>query len=133
ALPPGETPLRLFLADFAESRIAMAGLAVFVAIMLVAIFAPFVSPQDPYDLATLDLLDGKLSPGEQAADGTTYWLGTDDQGRDMLSAIFYGLRTSLAVGVLSAIGALILGTAAGMAAGVFRGRVEILRMRIVDI
>jgi peptide/nickel transport system permease protein len=132
-LPPVETPLRRFLADFAESRIAMAGLAVFVAIMLVAIFAPFVSPQDPYDLATLDLLDGKLSPGEQGADGTVYWLGTDDQGRDMLSAIFYGLRTSLAVGGASAVLALLLGGSLGLVAAYVGGRVETLIMRIVDI
>jgi peptide/nickel transport system permease protein len=131
--PPVETPLRRFLADFAESRIAMAGLAVFVAIMLVAIFAPFVSPQDPYDLATLDLLDGKLSPGEQGADGTTYWLGTDDQGRDMLSAIFYGLRTSLAVGGASAVLALVIGGSLGLVAAYVGGRVETLIMRIVDI
>ena len=133
ALPPVETPLRRFLADFAESRIAMAGLAVFVAIMLVAIFAPFVSPQDPYDLATLDLLDGKLSPGEQGADGTVYWLGTDDQGRDMLSAIFYGLRTSLAVGGASAVLALLLGGSLGLVAAYVGGRIETLIMRIVDI
>ena len=132
-LPPVETPLRRFLADFAESRIAMAGLAVFVAIILVAIFAPFVSPQDPYDLATLDLLDGKLSPGEQGADGTVYWLGTDDQGRDMLSAIFYGLRTSLAVGGASAVLALLLGGSLGLVAAYVGGRVETLIMRIVDI
>jgi peptide/nickel transport system permease protein len=132
-LPPVETPLRRFLADFAESRIAMAGLAVFVAIMLVAIFAPFVSPQDPYDLATLDLLDGKLSPGEQGADGTVYWLGTDDQGRDMLSAIFYGLRTSLAVGGASAVLALLLGGSLGLVAAYVGGRFETLIMRIVDI
>src|SRR6476469_3289851 len=133
ALPPVETPFRRFLADFAESRIAMAGLVVFVAIMLVAIFAPYVSPQNPYDLATLDLLDGRLPPGEHAADGTTYWLGTDDQGRDMLSAIFYGLRTSLGVGAASAVLALLIGGTLGLVAAYVGGRIETLIMRIVDI
>ncbi|HEX3499914.1 MAG TPA: ABC transporter permease, partial [Stellaceae bacterium] len=59
APPPAETPLKRFLLDFAESRIAMAGLVVFVLILLVAVFAPYVSPQNPYDLATLDLMDGR--------------------------------------------------------------------------
>ena len=133
AAPPVETPLRRFIADFAESRIAMAGLVVFVAIMLVAIFAPLVSPQNPYDLATLDLLDGRLPPGEHAANGMTYWLGTDDQGRDMLSAIFYGLRTSLGVGAASAIFALLIGGTLGLVAAYVGGRIETLIMRIVDI
>jgi peptide/nickel transport system permease protein len=133
APPPVETPLRRFLLDFAESRIAMAGLAVFVLILLVAIFAPYVSPQNPYDLATLDLLDGRLPPGEHAANGATYWLGTDDQGRDMLSAIFYGLRTSLFVGVSSAVLALVIGGTLGLVAAYVGGRIETLIMRIVDI
>ena len=133
APPPAETPLRRFLLDFTESRIAVAGLVVFAAILLVAIFAPLVSPQNPYDLATLDLLDGRLPPGERAANGTIYWLGTDDQGRDMLSAIFYGLRTSLGVGASSAVLALIIGGALGLLAAYVGGRLETLIMRIVDI
>jgi peptide/nickel transport system permease protein len=133
APPPVETPLRRFLLDFAESRIAMAGLVVFVLILLVAIFAPFVSPQNPYDLATLDLLDGRLPPGEHAANGSTYWLGTDDQGRDMLSAILYGLRLSLYVSVVATAVALALGTVAGIVAAYFGGRIDALLMRLVDI
>jgi peptide/nickel transport system permease protein len=133
APPPVETPLRRFVLDFAESNIAMAGLVVLVLILLVAVFAPLVSPQNPYDLATLDLLDGRLPPRERAADGTIYWLGTDDQGRDMLSAIFYGLRTSLGVGASSAVLALIIGGTLGLVAAYVGGRLETLIMRIVDI
>jgi peptide/nickel transport system permease protein len=133
APPPAETPLRRFVLDFADSNIAMAGLVVFVLILLVAVFAPLVSPQNPYDLATLDLLDGRLPPGERAVDGTIYWLGTDDQGRDMLSAIFYGLRTSLGVGASSAVLALIIGGTLGLLAAYVGGRLETLIMRIVDI
>ena len=131
--PPVETPLRRFLLDFADSNIAMAGLVVFATILLVAIFAPLVSPQNPYDLATLDLLDGRLPPGERAANGAIYWLGTDDQGRDMLSAIFYGLRTSLGVGASSAVLALIIGGTLGLLAAYVGGRLETLIMRVVDI
>src|SRR6185436_7280564 len=84
-------------------------------------------------LAQLDVMDSKLPPGSPAPNGGTYWLGTDDQGRDMLSAIFYGLRISLAVGVISTVLALVIGLAAGLTAAYVGGRVEQLIMRIVDI
>jgi peptide/nickel transport system permease protein len=129
-----ETPFRRFAADFFASKLAVAGLALLSVILFVALFAPWISPQNPYDLAVLDLLDGRLPPGSAAGDAhVTYWLGTDDQGRDMLSAIFYGLRTSLAVGVLSAVFAFMLGTALGLVAAYVGGRVETLIMRVVDL
>jgi peptide/nickel transport system permease protein len=130
---PGEAPWRRFAAEFAESRIALLGFALLAAIALVALAAPFISPQDPYDLAQLDVLDSKLAPGEQSASGTTYWLGTDDQGRDMLSGILYGLRISLAVGLASTVIALFLGLALGLAAAYFGGWIDALIMRIADI
>ena len=129
-----ETPLHRLLAEFFASRLALAGFAMLVVILVVAIFAPWLSPQNPYDLAGLDLLDGRLPPGSPSSDGTlTYWLGTDDQGRDMLSAIFHGLRTSLLVGVLSAGVALAIGTALGLVAAYIGGRAESLIMRLVDL
>jgi len=129
-----ETPLHRFLQEFFASRLALVGLVVLAAILLIAIFAPWISPQNPYDLAALDLLDGRLPPGSTSGDGAiTYWLGTDDQGRDMLSAIFYGLRTSLVVGALSAGTALAIGTALGLIAAYVGGRVESLIMRLVDL
>jgi peptide/nickel transport system permease protein len=131
--PPVETPFRRFVADFADSKLALVGLAVFTAILILAILAPWVAPQDPYDLSKLDLMDGRLAPGAKAMDGMTYWLGTDDQGRDMLSAIFYGLRTSLAVGASSAVLALVVGTALGLLGAYSGGKLDSLVMRIVDI
>jgi peptide/nickel transport system permease protein len=128
-----ETPLRRFAADFFASRLATAGLVLLAAVIFVALLAPWISPQNPYDLAALDLLDGRLPPGSKSPDGLTYWLGTDDQGRDMLSAIFYGLRTSLAVGVLSAVTAFVLGTTLGLVAAYLGGRIESLIMRLVDL
>ena len=129
-----ETPLHRFVAEFAASKLALVGLVMLAAILVIAIFAPWLSPQNPYDLAVLDLLDGRLPPGSASADrAITYWLGTDDQGRDMLSAIFYGLRTSLAVGVLSAGVALMIGTALGLIAAYIAGRTESLIMRLVDL
>ena len=129
-----ETPFHRFVAEFAASKLALVGLVMLAAILVIAIFAPWLSPQNPYDLAALDLLDGRLRPGSASADrAITYWLGTDDQGRDMLSAIFYGLRTSLAVGVLSAGVALMIGTALGLIAAYVGGRTESLIMRLVDL
>ena len=128
-----ETPFRRIASDFADSRIAVFGLALLGLIVLMAIAAPLISPQNPYDLAQLDVLDGRLPPGSASADGATFWLGTDDQGRDMLSAIFYGLRISLSVGVASTVLALALGLGLGLAAAYFGGKVEMLIMRIADI
>jgi len=129
-----QPPWRRFAAQFAESRLALLGLAMLAVIVALAIAAPWVSPQNPYDLAQLDVLDSKLPPGEQAsATGRTYWLGTDDQGRDMLSGIFYGLRISLLVGVSSTVIALAIGLAAGLAAAYFGGWTDAVIMRIADI
>ncbi len=131
--PSAQGPWRRFAAEFAESRLAMAGLAMLAVIVVVAIAAPVFSPQNPYDLAQLDVLDSKLAPGERSAAGKTYWLGTDDQGRDMLSGIFYGLRISLAVGASSTVIALAIGLVLGLAAAYFGGWVDTIVMRIADI
>ncbi len=88
-------PLKDFSGAFARDRIAVAALGALVVILLAAVFAPLVSPQNPYDLAQLDIMDAKLAPGGKSMSGMTFWLGTDDQGRDMLSGILYGLRISL--------------------------------------
>ena len=134
AMPEVETPLRRFVSDFTENKVAVGALLVFLGIVFVALFAPLISPQNPYDLAEINILDGRLPPGAEAMSGTTYyWLGTDDQGRDMLSAIFYGLRTSLGVGVMSGFIALCLGTCIGLGAAYFGGRVDTVIMRLVDL
>ena len=129
-----DSPSQRFVADYCESRLAVGGLLVFLAILLVAVFAPQISPQDPYDLVALEILDSREPPGTQSVSGhLTYWLGTNAQGRDMLSAIFYGLRTSLLVGAMSGFIALCLGTCIGLMAGYFSGRVDTVIMRIVDL
>lgn len=128
-----QTPLGRIASDFAASRLAVFGLALLGLILMIAIMAPLISPQNPYDLAQLDVVDGRLPPGSPSASGATFWLGSDDQGRDMLSAIFYGLRVSLTVGIASTVIALALGLALGLAAAYFGGWVETLIMRIADI
>jgi peptide/nickel transport system permease protein len=128
-----ESPWRRFAAEFAASRLALAGLAILAAIAVVAVAAPWIAPQNPYDLAQLDVLDSQLAPGSQSPAGHTYWLGTDDQGRDMLSAILYGLRISLAVGGASTVAALALGIVLGLAAAYFGGWLDTVIMRVADI
>ncbi len=133
AEPAPQTPFRRFLEEFFESKLATLGFAVLAAIVLVALLAPLVAPQNPYDLGKLDLLDARLEPGTKGGAGMTYVLGTDGQGRDMLSAILYGLRVSLYVGVVSGIIALTLGALTGVLAAYAGGRIEQFVMRVVDI
>ncbi|WP_203073406.1 ABC transporter permease [Falsiroseomonas ponticola] len=129
-----ETPFQRFVSEFAESKLAMLGLVVFTIIALVAILAPWISPQNPYDLAVLDIMDGRLEPGSKSGDGDlTFWLGTDDQGRDMLSGIMYGLRISLTVGAGSAFIACMVGASLGLLAAYAGGKTDSAIMRIVDL
>jgi len=125
--------LREFAANYSKSRIALAALGVLILILAVALCAPLISPQNPYDLAQLDIMDSKLAPGAKSSAGWTFWLGTDDQGRDMLSAIFHGLRISLGVGVTSTLVALAIGIVVGLIAAYVGGWVEAIIMRLVDL
>ena len=125
--------MRRFAAEFAASRISLLGLALFSLVLLAAALAPWISPQDPYDLARLELLDSRLPPLARSAAGAIHWLGTDDQGRDMLSAILYGLRTSVAVGLLATTLALAIGVSLGLAAAWFGGWLDALVMRLADL
>jgi peptide/nickel transport system permease protein len=128
-----ETPFRRFVAEFSESRLALVGLIVFVVIALLAIFANWIAPQNPYDLAQLDIMDGRLPPGSKSGAGYTYILGTDDQGRDMFSGMLFGLRISLAVGVGSALFAAVVGTSLGLLSAWIGGRTDAVIMRVVDL
>jgi peptide/nickel transport system permease protein len=128
-----ERPLKRIGSDFLANPLAVLGVGLLVLVIVAAIFAPLISPQNPYDLGQLDIMDARLPPGSRSLTGGTYWLGTDDQGRDMLSAIFYGLRISLTVGVMSTVMALALGLALGLAAAYFGGRTDTVIMRIADI
>ena len=128
-----QSPLRRIASEFFESPLAAIGLVLVVAIALAAVFAPWIVPQNPYDLSRLDIMDGTQPPGAEAMDGMVFWLGSDVQGRDMLSAIVYGLRMSLIVaGAVTGI-ALAIGLAFGIAAAYFGGRVDTVIMRIVDL
>ena len=129
-----ETPLRRFLADFCASKLALLGVVLLLLTVGAAIFAPWIAPQNPFDIATLDILDSKLPPGSESGDGSmTYWLGTDGQARDVFSAILYGMRTSLMVGAISVLAAFAIGATVGLIAAYFGGRIDAFLMRAVDI
>ncbi|MDF1706909.1 MAG: ABC transporter permease [Paracoccaceae bacterium] len=127
------TPLRRFWAEFRENRIAVVALVVVVILILLALFASLVSPQNPYDLANLSLMDSRRPPGFVGTGGYTHILGTDPQGRDLLSAILYGLRISIQIGLAAGFVSLTIGTTLGILAAYVGGRVEALIMRLVDL
>jgi peptide/nickel transport system permease protein len=115
------------------SRRASVALAVCVILLLSALFAPLLAPQNPYDLTQIDLFDGKLPPMSRGYTGMLYLMGTDTQGRDVLSAMLYGLRTSLAVGVTAGVLAMALGASLGLTAAYSGGRLDAFIMRFVDL
>ncbi|HEX5394154.1 MAG TPA: ABC transporter permease [Rhodocyclaceae bacterium] len=99
-----------------------------------ALLAPFFAPQNPYDLATLDILDARLPPGSHASSNAlTYWLGSDEQGRDLLSAMLYGLRISLVVGLSGCLLAFAIGVILGLIAGYRGGMIDSAIMRLADL
>lgn len=130
---PDEQPWRRFVMDFSASPVAVIALLVLVLIVLAAVFAPLITPQNPFDLSQLDIMDAQLPPGSVGDSGMHYWLGTDDQGRDMLSAIIFGLRTSLGVGIGSTLFAALLGSGVGLIAAYAGGRLDAAIMRLVDL
>ena len=128
-----ETPFRRFVTHYAENKLAVIAFVLLVSIIGVAVAAPWIAPQNPYDLAQVSILDSRLPPGTVSMEGYTFWLGTDGAGRDLFSAILYGLRISLSVGVLSGMAALVIGMTVGLIAAYAGGRTENLLMRIVDL
>jgi len=129
----GESLAGRALKGLAKSPKALVAAVVCVLLLAAAVFGPYLAPQNPYDLMQISIMDAKLPPGSESMSGSIYWLGTDGQGRDMLSAMIYGLRTSLAVGVVSGVVALGVGTALGLVAAYFGGRIDTLVMRLVDL
>lgn len=127
------TPLRQKVLRSIRNKPTTRGAGLLLGILvLLAVLAPFIAPQDPYDLASLSVMDNRLAPGSTSMTGSVYWLGTDAQGRDMVSAILYGLRTSLLVGLLSTLGAMVIGVSAGLLAAQLGGVADAIIMRIVD-
>jgi peptide/nickel transport system permease protein len=119
--------------SFVRSKVTVAAALVTLVIALAAIFAPWIAPHDPFDLRQLNLLDSHLPPAWAPDGDARFLLGTDDQGRDVLSAILYGSRISLSVGLMSVALAGALGIALGLVAGYAGGAVDSLIMRAADV
>jgi peptide/nickel transport system permease protein len=128
-----DTLFSRFLDDFRKNKVATGAAIVVALIVVLAVVAPLVTPQNPYDLAHLVLRDARRPPGYVGSAGYAHWLGTDSQGRDLLSAIIYGLRISLQMGVIAGAVAFALGALVGCTAAYVGGRVESLAMRLVDL
>ena len=122
----------LFL-QFTESPVAVVATVVAAVMILGAVLAPWIAPHQPFDLASLSLMDSLLPPSWLPEGRLTYLLGTDDQGRDVLSTILYGSRISLLVGVASVLSALVIGITLGLISGYRGGRLDALIMRIADV
>ncbi|NDB67023.1 MAG: ABC transporter permease [Methylocystaceae bacterium] len=131
--PESQTPARLFWTEFKSNRIALTALVLVLVILVIAFLAPWITPQDPYELSKLVLMDARRPPGHVGASGIVHWLGTDAQGRDILSAIVYGLRVSIQISLTAGVIAFALGATLGAVAAYFGGRLESLIMRIIDL
>lgn len=119
--------------SFRSNPVAVAAAIVATIMVLGALFAPLVSPHDPFDLKTLDLNNSLLPPAWTEMGQPAYPLGTDDQGRDVLSTILYGSRISLLVGIASVVLAMAMGIGLGLLSGYLGGRLDALIMRVADV
>jgi peptide/nickel transport system permease protein len=120
--------------SFRSSPVAMISALVTVIMILSAVFAPLIAPHDPFDPGSLNLMNGFTPPGEaNMFTGETFWLGTDDQGRDVFSTILYGLRISLFVGFAAVAFAMVLGITLGLVAAYVGGWTETIIMRVADV
>jgi peptide/nickel transport system permease protein len=119
--------------SFKRSPVTMAAAAVTVLIIAAAVFAPWVAPQNPFDLAQVDIMDSEMPPAWLPGGEWRFPLGTDDLGRDVFSTILYGARISLGVGLASVLFAMIVGVGLGLLSGYAGGVVDALIMRVADV
>jgi peptide/nickel transport system permease protein len=119
--------------SFRTSPVAMGAALIALACLFCAVFAGWVSPHNPFDLATLELGDARLPPAWSEAGSSKYLLGTDDQGRDILSAVIYGARISLIVGIVSVLLSITVGVVLGLLAGFLGGWLDSFLMRLCDV
>ena len=125
--------MNAFWREYAENKVALAAALIVLVIVGAALSAPWIAPQDPYDLAGLNLMDARRPPGFVGSNGYAHLLGTDAQGRDLFSAILYGLRISLQMGLAAGLVALSIGALLGILAAQAGGWIETAIMRVVDL
>jgi peptide/nickel transport system permease protein len=119
--------------SFKSSPVAVGAALVAAVCIFCALFAPWVAPHNPFDLATLELSDARLPPAWEEGGSAKYLLGTDDQGRDILSAIMYGARISLLVGLASVVLSVVVGVGLGLLSGFVGGKIDAFIMRVCDV
>lgn len=116
-----------------HSPVAIVSSVVLLVLMVASFGAPWVAPHNPFDLATLNLLDALKPPSWESGGDLVYLLGTDSQGRDLLSAIMYGMQVSLLIGIASVLLSVFLGVVLGLLAGYLGGRIDAYIMRVADV
>ncbi|MGB7298368.1 MAG: ABC transporter permease [Burkholderiaceae bacterium] len=119
--------------SFIHSPVVIVAALVTLVFLLSALFAQWVAPHNPFDLVSIDVMDASLPPAWNVEGDPRFWLGTDDQGRDILSAIIYGARISLIVGIASVFFALVIGVGLGLISGYVGGRIDAFIMRVADV
>jgi peptide/nickel transport system permease protein len=119
--------------SFRQSPVAMGASIVAAVMIFAAVFAAWVAPHNPFDLATLNLLDASLPPAWEEGGQPRFLLGTDDQGRDIFSAILFGMQISLAISVASVVLSILLGVGLGLLSGYVGGRLDAFIMRVCDV
>lgn len=119
--------------SFVTTPAAWFSAAVLVVLVAAALFAPWLSSVNPFDLGSLDVTDAHLPPAWTEEGDARFWLGTDDQGRDLLSAILYGLRLSLSISLVSVALSIVIGVGLGVTAGFAGGWIDTVLMRVCDV
>jgi peptide/nickel transport system permease protein len=119
--------------SFRHSPVAMAAALTAFVLIFAAVFARWVAPHNPFDLATINLLDASLPPSWEEGGNPRFWLGTDDQGRDIFSAVIYGMQISLLIGIASVVLSVVMGVGLGLLSGYVGGRLDAFIMRVCDV
>jgi peptide/nickel transport system permease protein len=119
--------------SFRQSPVAIAAALVAFILIFAAIFARWVAPYNPFDLATINLMDASLPPAWEGEGNPKFWLGTDDQGRDIFSAVIYGMQISLMIGIASVVLSVVMGVGLGLLSGYVGGRLDAFIMRVCDV
>jgi len=119
--------------SFKRSPLVITAATIFAVILLAALFAPWVAPHNPFDLRTLNLLDAFTPPSWTDRGNKTYFLGTDDQGRDVISAIIFGSRMSIVIGLAATVLAMLVGVTLGLVSGYVGGKLDAFIMRVADV
>lgn len=122
-----------FFYHFKRDKVAIVSSIIFFILVALALFSPLVAPYNPYDLSILDIMDSELPPVWQEGSDSRFFLGTDDQGRDLWSTILYGMRVSLLIGILAVLLQGVIGITVGLVSGFVGGRTDSILMRIADV